>query len=58
MEWIKLIFTTKTGKVAIGGVLAAVGAFLADKISITELIGSIIVAWQTLNLRHGIRKGS
>jgi hypothetical protein len=56
MEILKMIFTTKTGRYALGGIITAVGAFMADKIGIQELIAAVFVAIQTINLRHGIEK--
>lgn len=56
ISFIKLFFTTKTGRVALGAIIAAAGMFLQDKLSVTELIVAIVAAIQTVNLRHGIAK--
>ncbi|HUU83526.1 MAG TPA: hypothetical protein VM243_08485 [Phycisphaerae bacterium] len=54
MDWIRRIWKTKTFKLAVGAILAAVGAYLGDKIGLVEMVVAIVVALQTVFVRDAI----
>jgi len=56
MEFIKRIWGTKTLKVAVAGILTAVGAFVGEQISLAEMVQAIFMGIATLTIRDGIKK--